>query len=146
MGLRSVVCWLFFGLLASAVACPIARPPVPPEYYGFRAQLQGAVTDTAVVEMDGLPKMQDSLESKLPDLAAILTVDSLLAALDASPTLSPLAGATATALRMTLDSKAVGGGVRAAFRNPDGQRQAVDAIVIGLGRAVHVLRGRGYQP
>jgi len=122
------------------LACPISRPSVPPEYYDFRAQLQAAVTDTAVVEMEGLPRMQDSLQARLPDLAAILTVDSLLAALDASPTLSPLAGATATTVRIELNAKNVGGGVRNAFQNPDGQRQAVDAIVIGLGRAVHLLR------
>ncbi len=113
---------------------------MPAEYYDFRAQLQAAVTDTAMVEMEGLPGMQDSLQARLPDLAAILSVDSLLAALDASPTLSPLAGATATTLRIELNAKNVGGGVRNAFMNADGQRQAVDAIVLGLGRAVHLLR------
>jgi hypothetical protein len=122
------------------MGCPISRPSVPVEYYDFRAQLQTAVTDTAMVEMEGLPRMQDSLQARLPDLAAILTVDSLLAALDASPTLSPLAGATASTVRMELNAENVGGGVRRAFQNPDGQRQAVDAIVIGLGRAVHLSR------
>ena len=122
------------------MGCPISRPSVPVEYYDFRAQLQAAVTDTAMIEMEELISMQDSLQARLPDLAAILTVDSLLAALDASPTLSPLAGATATTVRIELNAKNVGGGVRNAFMNPDGQRQAVDAIVIGLGRAVHLLR------
>jgi len=127
-------------LLALTAACPIARPSVPLEYFDFRARLQAAISDTAVVEMEGLPMMRDSLEARLPDLAAILTVDSLVAALDASPTLSPLAGAAATTVRITLESKSVGGSVRRAFRNADGQRQAVDAMVIGLGRAVHLLR------
>ena len=133
------------------MGCPISRPSVPVEYYDFRAQLQAAVTDTAMIEMEELISMQDSLQARLPDLAAILTVDSLLAALDASPTLSPLAGATATTVRIELNAKNVGGGVRNAFMNPDGQRQAVDAIVIGLGRAVHLLRsaegeGESVQP
>jgi len=123
--------------LTATLACPIQRSPVPREYMGFRAQLQDAVTDTARVEMEGLTRMQDRLEIQLPDLAAILTVDSLLTALDADPELAPLSGAIATTVRIQLEAKGVDGGVRKAYRNPDGQRQAVDAIVIGLGRALY---------
>ncbi len=122
------------------VACPIQRAPVPPEYMGFRARLQDAVTDTALVEMDGLTRMQDRLEIRLTDLAAIVTVDSLLTALDADRELAPLSGAIATTVRIQLEVRGVGGGVRKAYRNPDGQRQAVDAIVIGLGRALYRVR------
>ena len=122
------------------VACPIQRAPVPPEFMGFRAQLQDAVTDTALVEMDGLTRMQDRLEIRLTDLAAIVTVDSLLTALDADRELAPLSGAIATTVRIQLEARGVGGGVRKAYRNPDGQRQAVDAIVIGLGRALYRVR------
>jgi hypothetical protein len=126
-------------VLAAALACPIQRPAVPPEYYDFRAQLQEAVTDTALVEMQGLSKMRAQLAERLADLAAILSVDSLLADLGADPELYPLSGAIATTIRMELESKDVGGSVRDAFRTADGQRQAVDAILIGLGRALHIL-------
>jgi hypothetical protein len=125
---------------ATTLACPIQRAPVPPEYMGFRAQLQDAVTDTARVEMEGLARMQERLEIRLTDLAAILTVDSLLTALDADRELAPLSGAIATTVRIQLEAKGVDGGVRKAYRNPDGQRQAVDAIVIGLGRALYRVR------
>ena len=129
--------------LTATLACPIQRSPVPREYIGFRAGLQDAVTDTARVEMEGLARMQERLEIRLPDLAAILTVDSLLTALAADRELAPLSGAVATTVRIQLEAKGVGGGVRKAYRNPDGQRQAVDAIVIGLGRALYRLRSSG---
>jgi hypothetical protein len=125
---------------AMIVACPIQRAPVPPEYMGFRARLQDAVTDTARVEMNGLARMQDRLEIRLTDLAAVVTVDSLLTALNADRELAPLSGAIATTVRIQLEARSVGGGVRKAYRNPDGQRQAVDAIVIGLGRALYRVR------
>jgi hypothetical protein len=127
-------------VLAATLACPIQRPTVPPEYYDFRVQLQGAVTDTAVVEMQGLSRMQARLANRLTDLAAILTVDSLLADIGADPELYPLSGAIATTVRIELESKGVGGSVRDAFRTPGGQRQAVDAILIGLGRALHIVQ------
>ncbi len=136
---RSVAPLAVAGLLLASAACPITRPSIPPEFYDFRAQLQGAVTDTAVVELEGLSGMQAQLEDRLADLAAILTVDSLLADLGADPALNPLAGSVATTVRIQLESKDVSGGVRDAFQTPSGQRQAVDAIVIGLGRALRVL-------
>lgn len=126
-------------VLAAALACPIQRPAVPPEYYDFRAQLQEAVTDTALVEMQGLSRMQAQLAERLADLAAILSVDSLLADLGADAELYPLSGAIATTVRIELESKGISGSVRDAFLTPDGQRQAVDAILIGLGRALHML-------
>jgi len=140
---------LAFLVIASAatiVGCPIQRAPVPPEYMGFRAGLQDAVTDTALVEMDGLTRMQDRLEIRLTDLAAIVTVDSLLTALNADRELAPLGGAVATTVRIQLEAREVGGGVRKAYRNPDGQRQAVDAIVIGLGRALYRVRSSPGSP
>jgi hypothetical protein len=130
-----------FTLLAAALACPIQRPPIPPEYYDFRAELQAAATDTAIVEMKGLARMQERLDTRLPDLAAYVRVDSLLATMDADPALEPLAGAVATTLAMMLESGRVGGSVRKAYLHPDGQRLAVDAIVIGLGVALRRLRG-----
>jgi hypothetical protein len=139
---RQAASLLVTGLVASALACPIQRPPVPRGYYDFRILLQAAVTDTALVEMAGMSRMRARLRERLPELAAIVQVDSLLAALDADPRLSPLAGAIATALRKTLESRSVGGDVRGAFLNPDGQRLAVDAILIGLGRALHRLEER----
>jgi hypothetical protein len=135
---------LLCGILASAVACPIQRPPVPPEYLDFRARLQAAVTDTALVEMEGLTRMQTRLQGRLTDLAAITTVDSLLATLEIDEELFPLSGAIATTVRIRLDARGVSGSVRNAFANPDGQRLAVDAIVIGLGRALHLLESASH--
>lgn len=127
------------GLLAAALACPIQRPAIPIEYYGFRGDLQGAVTDTALVTMAGDRAMRDLLENRLSELAAYLSVDSLIATLAADGALNPLAGAIETKLNEILSSDGVGGNVRDAFVKPDGQRLAVDAIVIGLGRALHQL-------
>ncbi len=132
-------------LLAAAVlACPIQRPSVPWEYYDFRAALQESVADTARAELEGDPAMQERLEDKLPDLAAILTTDSLVATLDVDPFLWPLGSAIAAVLLKTLDSDHASGRVRSAHRNPDGQRLAVDAIVIGLGKGLR--RSRGGEP
>jgi hypothetical protein len=36
--------------LGGLLGCPIARPPVPPEFYDFRLLLQEAVTDTTAGE------------------------------------------------------------------------------------------------
>jgi hypothetical protein len=128
-------------LLAAALACPIQRPPVPREYYAFHAALQEIVADTAAAEMEDDPAMQSTLEDRLPDLAAILTTDSLVATLDSDPFLWPLGSAVAAVLMRTLDSDHAGGRVRSAYEKPDGQRLAVDAIVIGLGRGLRRLRG-----
>lgn len=137
---RRLIRFAFFFALTATLACPIQRPPVPPEYYDFRSDLQTAVRDTAIVEMEGLSRMQSRLEVHLTDLSAITRVDSLLTALEADSELYPLSGAIATTVRIRLESKHVGGGVRQAFLNPDGQRLAVDAIIIGLGRALYLLR------
>jgi len=127
-------------LLAAALACPIQRPPIPWEYYGFRAVLEESVADTAAAELRGDPAMQDRLEDRLPDLAAILTTDSLVATLDGDAFLWPLASAVAAVLMRTLESEHATGRVRSAYGNPDGQRVAVDAIVIGLGKGLRCLR------
>jgi hypothetical protein len=127
-------------LLAAALACPIQRPPVPREYYVFRAALEESVADTAVAEMEGDPAMQDRLEERLPDLAAILTTDSLVATLDVDPFLWPLGSAVASVLMQMLESDHARGRVRSAYGNPDGQRLAVDAIVIGFGKSLRRLR------
>ena len=129
-------------MLAAALACPIQRPPIPWEYYGFREELQQSVADTAVAEMADDPAMQDRLEDRLPDLAAILTTDSLVATLDVDPYLWPLGSAVASLLLQTLDTDRAGGRVRTAFESPDGQRLAVDAIVIGFGKSLRRLRGQ----
>lgn len=128
---------------AAAVAtsgCPISRPPIPAEYFDFRADLQRAVTDTAMVEMEGLPRMQARLDGRLIELAAITRTDSLFVTLREDPALRPLAGAIATSLRILFEKGDYGGGVESAFRNRDGQRLAVDAMVVGLGRALYLLR------
>ncbi len=132
-------------MLAAVLACPIQRPPIPPEYYGFRTALQESVADTAVAEMEGDSAMQERLEDRLPDLAAILTTDSLVATLDVDPFLWPLASAVAAVLMRTLDSDHAGGRVRSAYGNPDGQRLAVDAIVIGFGKSLRRLRAGGVE-
>lgn len=127
--------------MATVLACPIQRPSVPREYYDFRAELQESVADTATAEMAGDPGMQDRLEERLPDLAAILTTDSLIATLDVDPFLWPLGSAVAAVLMRALDPDHTGGRVRSAFENPDGQRLAVDAIVIGFGKSLRRTRG-----
>lgn len=104
------------------------------------------MTDTAIVEMEGLERMQSRLDDRLTDLSAITRVDSLLAALEADSELYPLSGAIATTLRIRLESKQVGGGVRRAYGNADGQRLAVDAIIIGFGRALYLLRSSSRGP
>ncbi|MGD2218137.1 MAG: hypothetical protein PVJ64_15375 [Gemmatimonadales bacterium] len=138
--LTSAVSTILF-LSAAVLGCPINRPPVPWEYYDFRAALLASVADTSVAEMEGDPAMQDRLEDRLPDLAAILTTDSLVATLDTDPFLWPLASAVAAVLMRTLASDHATGSVRSAYDKPDGQRLAVDAIVIGLGRSLRRLRG-----
>ncbi len=131
------------GSLIAALACPIQRPPVPAEYLDFRADLQAAVTDTAVVVLEGQPAMRLRLEEQLTTLAAIVQTDSLLATLRRDTLLAPLAAPIDAKLAMTLGSKDVGGSVRKAYRNRHGQRQAVDALVIGLGAALRRLKSEG---
>ena len=87
--------------------------------------------------------MQERLDDRLSDLSAILLVDSLIVFLDTDAVLWPLAGAVTVALTRSLGSDEVGGSVRDAIQNPDGQRQAVDAIVIGLGMALRRVRTEG---
>ncbi len=128
-------------MLVAVLACPIQRPPIPREYYAFRAALQESVADTAFAEMEGDPAMQDRLEDRLPDLAAILTTDSLVATLDVDPLLWRLGSAVASVLMQTLESDHARGRVRSAYGNPAGQRLAVDAIVIGFGKSLRRLRG-----
>ncbi len=129
-----------FGTLAATLACPIARPAVPPEYYDFRVTLQEAVADLVAAELRGDAEAQQRLDNRLTDLAAILQVDSLIVTLDSDAILWPLAGAVSVALTRTLRSNETAGSVRDAIQNPDGQRQAVDAIVIGLGMALRRTR------
>ena len=131
------------GLAAATLACPIARPAVPAEYYDFRFTLQEAVADTVAAELRGDVEAQQRLDDSLTDLAAILLVDSLIVSLDSDAVLWPLAGAVTVALNRTLRSDETAGSVRDAIRNPDGQRQAVDAIVIGLGLALRRARMEG---
>ncbi len=116
---------------------------MPPEYYEFRALLQEAIADTVASELRGDVEMQERLDSRLSDLSAILLVDSLIVDLDTDPVLWPVAGAVTFALNRTLNSDEVGGSVRDAIQNRDGQRQAVDAIVIGLGLALRRVRTEG---
>lgn len=134
------------GSLIAGLACLIQRPPVPLEYFDFRADLQAAVTDTAVVVLEGQPAMRVWLEEQLTTLAAIVRIDSLLATVRRDTLLVPLAGPIDAKLAMTLGSKDVGGSVRKAYRNRHGQRQAVDAVVIGLGVALRRLKSleRGF--
>ncbi len=129
--------------LGGLLGCPIARPPVPPEYYDFRIMLQEAVADTTAGELRGDVEMQDRLDERLTDLAAIVRVDSLIVSWDSDAVLWPVAGAVTVALNRTLGTDGVGGSVRDAFQRPEGQRQAVDAIVIGLGRALRRVRTEG---
>ncbi len=127
-------------LAAAGLGCPLQRPPVPADYYDFRAELEAAVADTAVVELRGRSRVQTRLDDRLPEFAALLATDSLAAVLAADPQLARLAGAVSAALTATLESERVSGRVRKAFANPDGQRLAVDAMLIGLGRALRRLR------
>ena len=122
------------------VGCPIQRPPVPQEYFYFRADLQGAVTDSAVSVMAGKEAMQARLDERITELSALLLVDSLVAILYADDRLSRLGGAVDATVKEQLQADGVGKDVRQAYLNEQGQRLAVDAIVVGLGRALYLSR------
>lgn len=128
---------------AVLLACPIQRPPVPAEYYDFRASLAEAVEVRTASELRDRPSMQSRLYGELPELAADQRTDSLVAKLRADSMLARLGDAVAGAIAASLEADEVGGGVRDAYRKRDGQRLAVDAVVIGLGRA---LRRLGFEP
>lgn len=149
-GLRRTRVTLRAALIAvmggAAVACPIQRPPVPADYYEFREALGTAVAESAEVALAGNPAYRSRLEERLPELAALVETDSLLVALAADSLLSPLAGVVGATLNHALESGEVSGGTRKAFRNPDGQRLAVDAILIGLGRALRRLDAKDARP
>ncbi len=127
-------------LLSAELACPLQRPVIPAEYYDFRADLQAVVMDTALVVMEGDREAQDMLGDRLTELAAYLTVDSLLERMAADEPLRHLAEAVLTKTNVLLESDDVRGRVRNAFTSPDGQRLAVDAILVGLGRALYRVR------
>ncbi len=133
-------------LSGAVLACPIQRPPVPADYYDFQAVLRAAVADSAEVALAERWAARSHLEQRLPELAARVETDSLLEALAADSLLSPLAAVVDAALRRALESNGVSGGVRKAFRKPDGQRLAVDAILIGLGQALRRLDVTGERP
>lgn len=137
---------LIAAMAGAAVACPIQRPPVPADYYEFREALGTAVADSAEVALAGNPAYRSRLEERFPELASYVETDSLFVALAADSLLSPLAGVLGATLNRALESEHVSGGVRNAFRNPDGQRLAVDAILIGLGRALRRLDARDARP
>lgn len=128
----------FFVLVA--VACPIQRPPVPAGYLEFRSHLQSAVADTAGQVLAGRLAAQERLDERLPELSALLATDSLVASLARDSLLAPLAAAVSSVIASELDPERTSGKVRKAFGLADGQRLAVDAIVIGLGTALRKLR------
>ena len=116
------------------------RPLIPQQYYGFRGALQVAITDTAMVVMAGRDSMQARLQQRITELSSLVVVDSVVATLYADDRLSRLGGAVRRTVAEVLDSGEFGGSVQEAYLNPDGQRLAVDAVVVGLGRALHLLR------
>ncbi len=128
------------GLFALLAGCLVQRPLIPQQYYGFRGALQVAITDTAMVVMAGRDSMQARLQQRLTELSSLVVVDSVVATLYADDRLSRLGGAVRRTVTEVLDSGEFGGSVREAYLNPDGQRLAVDAVVVGLGRALHLLR------
>lgn len=130
-------------LLTAVLGCPIQRPPIPLDYYRFRDVLRDSVRSVAVVELSGRVAMQERLEEELPAFSTLTRPDSLLATLGADPILSPLAAPLERTVREVLESDVGSGAVRKAFRKPDGQRLAVDAILIGLGQALRQVRTSG---
>ncbi len=116
------------------------RPLIPQQYYGFRGALQVAITDTAMVVMAGRDSMQARLQQRITELSSLVLVDSVVATLYADDRLSRLGGAVERTVAEVLDSGEFGGSVREAYLKSDGQRLAVDAVVVGLGRALHLLR------
>jgi hypothetical protein len=140
---RLVAALLVLVSSTSLAACPIRRPAVPTEYFGFRADLETAVADTSVSVMSGETEMQQRLYGRLPELSAIVSTDSLIATLQVDTVIESLAGPIEATLTRALGADGVGGTVRKAFKKPDGQRLAVDGIIVGLGKA---LRRLGFEP
>ena len=93
-----------------------------------------------MVVMAGRDSMQARLQQRITELSSLVVVDSVVATLYADDRLSRLGGAVRRTVTEVLDSGEFGGSVREAYLNPDGQRLAVDAVVVGLGRALHLLR------
>jgi len=127
-------------LTTVTVGCPIQRPPVPMDYFPFRDALRDSVAAVAEVEMAGRPSLQGRLEESIAELAPLTRTDSLFQTLAADPLLSPLAVSLEDALQGVLRSDAASGRARKAFGRAEGQRLAVDAILIGLGTALRRLR------
>lgn len=127
-------------LALAATACPIQRPPVPDSYQRFRYQLELAVRDTAMEVLAERPAARDRLEGRLTELSALLVVDSLVARLRSDPLLGDLGAAVEATVHARLEADGVGADVREGFESATGQRLACDAILVGLGRAAHLLR------
>ena len=89
--------------------------------------------------------MTDQIDTIEVHVNVIMTTDSLVATLDVDPYLWPLGSAVASVLLQTLDADRASGSVRSAFENADGQRLAVDSIVIGFGKSLRRLRARGVE-
>lgn len=137
---------MLFGVTLAGVvlACPIQRPPLPSDYIPFRDALRDSVAELAYSELAGKPAAQERLRERLVSFATITQTDSLFAALESDAKLWPLADGVAATVAAVLESDAADGGVRKAFRKPEGQRLAVDAVVIGFGKALRRLEvGRG---
>jgi hypothetical protein len=126
-------------LAALVLGCPIQRPPIPRDYIPFRDALRDSVAEITYAELAGRPATEERLRERLAFFATIAQTDSLLAALQSDATLRPLADPVAETLVAVLDSDVADGGVRKAFRKPEGQRLAVDAVVIGFGNALRRL-------
>lgn len=124
---------------AVVLGCPIQRPPIPRDYIPFRDAVRDSVAEVTYAALDGWPALEERLRERFPSFATITHTDSLFVALESDARLRPLADAVATTLRAVLDSDAADGGVREAFREPEGQRLAVDAVLIGFGNALRRL-------
>lgn len=139
--MQRIVAGLVVGATVFVIAaCPIQRPPVPMDYFPFRDALRDSVAAVAHLELVGRPALQDGLEESIPQLSTVTRTDSLFTRLAADPVLSSLSSPLESALQGVLASDAASGGARKAFRRPEGQRLAVDAIIIGLGMALRRVR------
>jgi hypothetical protein len=126
-------------LAALALGCPIQRPPLPRDYIPFRDALRDSVAERTHAELTGRPATEGRLRERLASLATIAQTDSLLVALQSDAALRPLADPVAETLAVLLVSDVADGGVRKAFQKPEGQRLAVDAVLIGFGNALRRL-------
>ena len=129
-------------LALTLLACPIQRPLLPESYPGFRYDLELAVQDTAMAVLAGRPAERRRLEGWLTERSSLVVVDSLVSKLRSDRQLGSLGLAVDAVLEARLSSDAVDGSVREAYRTPPGQRLAADAIVVGLGRAIYLLKER----